>query len=82
LEVDDLEALDRKGVAMAAGTVFIVSLVIVGMDSVEYYKVIPDTRDCLAAEYSRSWDNAVLGVGSTLSMHNSVDAVLSVLCTR
>jgi hypothetical protein len=67
---------------MAAGTVFIGSLVIVGMDSIEYYKVIPEMRDCLGAEYSRSSDNAVLGVGITLSRHNSVDAVLSVLCTR
>ena len=78
----DVEAVDRDGGAMAAVTLFIGKLVIVGMKIVEYNEVCREMRDWLGAGDSRSWEDAVLGVCCTWCMLYPVYAVLGVCCTQ
>jgi len=78
-EAVDLEAVDRKRGVAVAETVFIGLLVIVGIQRVEYNnKIRQEMRDWLGAGASRSWDDAVLGLCSTLCMLYSVYAILGV----
>jgi len=72
----------REGGATGAETLFIGSLMIVGMYRIEYNMVCREMRDWVGAGDSGSWDNAVCGVCSTQCMLYSVYAVLGVYCTR
>ena len=60
-----LKALNSESGAMAAETLFIGSLVIVGMLRVEY-NIHWEMRNWQGVRDSRSWDDAVLGVCCTL----------------
>jgi len=85
LEAINLEAVVWAGGAIAAETLFIVAVVIVGMSSIGYNLVCPETGR--EPEDSLSWDDvvqgkAVISVCCTQCMLNSVSAVLGVCCTQ